>query len=208
MSTEKKYYNEFFKEITEQQVGHLNNYYINHVINGKLKKVEDISPNFFMGEYYLDSNENLQEKIQELCINQNQRWIFYTQEASAFGFTLWNSVDIDKIGNLLFKGKHVLDNLNRRIFGCSIDNVTGIRERSSKTYYNDNGDTPLLRFSYKADGSISYMSDVQDTWGLDGGWPMDVAELIAVDQNVGAFPWDEHPYFHSAEPYLPTSAVI
>jgi len=56
-----------------------------------LKKIEDFTTKVFRGEYYLDSNENLQEKIQELRINQNQRWIFYMQEASAFGFTLWNS---------------------------------------------------------------------------------------------------------------------
>ena len=208
MSTEKKYYNEFLKEITEQQVLHLDKYITHFIIDGKLKKAERILKGKTFGKYYLDSNESLQDKIQELCVNKNQRWMLYTRESSDFGFTLWNWIDVDETGNLLFKGKEVLDSLNRRIFGCSIDNVTGIRGNAFKTYYNDNGDTSLLDFSYEADGSISSIRDVQDTWGLDGGWPMDVEELIAVDKNVGAFPWDEHPYFHSAEPYLPTSAVI
>ena len=58
MSTVKKYYNEFFKEITEQQVLHLNKYITHYIIDGRLKKVERIRPDFFMGKYYLDSNEN------------------------------------------------------------------------------------------------------------------------------------------------------
>ena len=32
-------------------------------------------------------------------------------ESSDFGFTLWNWIDVDETGNLLFKGKEVLDSL-------------------------------------------------------------------------------------------------
>ncbi|MEJ5106109.1 hypothetical protein [Chryseobacterium sp. MYb328] len=202
-----KYYNEFFEEITEQEAGQLDHFYISYFVDGRIKKTDHISPNYFMGEYYLDATENLQEKIQELCIEGGHRWVFYTQESAAFGYTLWNSEDIGEKGNLKFKGKQVLDSKNREIFNCSIDISNGQMEEATKKYYNSD-DILLLTIDYDSQNKLVYAYDKQDTWGLDGGWPMDKEELIIVDARIGAFPWDEHPYFHSAVPFLPESDCI
>jgi hypothetical protein len=203
----KKYYNKFFEEITEQEADQLDELYISDFVEGRIKKKDHISPDYFMGEYYLDATENIQEKIQELCIEGGHRWVFYTQEAAAFGYTLWNWEDISKEGEIKFKGKSVLDSKSREIFNCSTDILTHQMEEATKWYYDSN-DILLLTFNYNSQNKMTHAYDKQDTWGLDGGWPMDKEELIIVDERIGAFPWNEHPYFHSAVPFLPETDRI
>ena len=203
----KKYYNRFFEEITEQEANQLDQFYISYFVDGRIKKTDHISPNYFMGEYYLDATENIQEKIHELCIEGGHRWVFYTQESAAFGYTLWNWEDIGEKANLKFKGKQVLDSKNREIFNCSMNISNGQMEEATKKYYN-NDDVLLLTVDYDSQNKMTHAYDKQDTWGLDGGWPIDKEELIIVDAHIGAFPWDEHPYFHSAIPFLPETDRI
>lgn len=33
-------------------------------------------------------------------------------------------------------------------------------------------------------------------------------EADQLDERIGAFPWDQHPYFHSAVPFLPETDRI
>lgn len=204
----KKYYNGYFEEITEQEADQLDEFYIKYFLDGKLKKIEDITPKYFIGTYYLDDTENLQSKIQEFCVQGGQRWIFHTKESSSFGYSLWNWVDIDKTGAIIFKGKRVLDSKNREIFNCSIDLSSNQMRRATKRYFKGEDTEPILLFEYNDQNSLSYILDRKDSWGLGGGWPMDKEELIIMDARVGAFPWDEHPYFHSAIPFLPETDRI
>ncbi|MBP2616437.1 hypothetical protein [Chryseobacterium jejuense] len=208
MSLEKKFYNQYFQEITEKQASQINDFYIKYLLDGKLKKIEDITSKYFIGTYYLDDTENLQSKIQEFCVEAGQRWIFHTKEFSSFGYSLWNWVDIDNTGAIIFKGKRVLDVKNREIFNCSIDLSSNQMRRATKRYFKGDDTEPILLFEYNEQNNLSYILDRKDSWGLGGGWPMDKEELIIVDTNVGLFPWDQHPYFHSALPFLPTSNSI
>lgn len=204
----KKYYNKFFKEITEQEADQLDELYIKYFLDGKLKKIEDITSKYFIGTYYLDDTENLQSKIQEFCVQGGQRWIFHTKESSSFGYSLWNWVDIDNTGAIIFKGKRVLDIKNREVFNCSNDLSSNQMEGATKRYFKGEDTEPILLFEYNDQNNLSYILDRKDTWGLGGGWPMDKEELIIVDERIGVFPWDQHPYFHSAVPFLPETDRI
>lgn len=208
MSLEKKFYNQYFKEITEKQASQMDDLYIKYLLDGKLKKIEDINADYFIGTYYLDDTENLQSKIQELCVQAGQRWIFHTKESSSFGYSLWNWVDIDNTGAIIFKGKRVLDLKNREVFNCSNDLLSNEMRKATKRYFKGEDTEPILQFEYNNQNNLSYILDKKDSWGLGGGWPMDKEELVIVDANVGLFPWDQHPYFHSALPFLPTSNSI
>lgn len=161
-----------------------------------------------MGHYYLNSNENLQSKIQDLCVLQNQRWVLHTKESDGFGYTLWNWIDVDNNGSTLFRGKQVLDSQNREIFNSSINTSDNLMLNATKKYYSDSSQFPLLEFEYDGQNNILFIKDKKDTWGLGGGWPMSKDELIILDSNLGLFPWGQHIYFHSAIPFLPNSTII
>ncbi|WP_336958618.1 hypothetical protein [Chryseobacterium contaminans] len=74
----KKYYNEFFKEITEQEADQLDELYIKYFVEGRIKKKDHISPDYFMGEYYLDAIENLQQDTGVMHIRWAQMGFLYS----------------------------------------------------------------------------------------------------------------------------------
>ncbi|KMQ69490.1 hypothetical protein [Chryseobacterium koreense] len=62
MSTEKKYYNEFFKVITEQQANQLGKVYVNHIIEGKLGNVSDLLMKLYIIDNQFDYNSFFKRK--------------------------------------------------------------------------------------------------------------------------------------------------
>lgn len=206
--------------ITLQQTQMIDSYRVETIddITGKLKIIEDYmgygeKPNKWY-EYFLDNNENKATIIQEYK-NKNLFLgiTIYLHNQSANGFDLWDTEEYLK-GELSFKGKKVLDNQNRVIFTCSIDEQTNEiiqypKGRPKKYYYGNSNDTQglQLEFYYELDSQTNetkvYINDENETSGEFH--TMNVDKFIEI---FGQAFWDAHPYYHSILPLLPTSANI
>ena len=91
MATQKKIYNIYGNEINKIQLSSLSDYSLKTIVDNKLKMVEHFEDKLLAdGEYYLEDNENIDDLIQEYCINKKQRWYFHFNKQNYGIFTLWD----------------------------------------------------------------------------------------------------------------------
>ncbi len=213
MAVEKTYLNSYGSVVSNTQVLSLSEYSIKTVIDNKLKSIDDFDEGAQTGgSYYLDENETLNNLIQEHCINKQQKWVFHFNRQVLGNFTLFDWSEINKTGTLLFKGKEVLDNLNRKIFSCSLDLQTNEfigfpRKYYYQNLYDNEKDDVLFHFEYGSDGSLKYIWDPNEVY-YDKNFGPTPDDFLNDSQMQAVFPYANHPYYHSALPYLPINGVL
>lgn len=212
MATQKKIYNIYGNEINKIQLSSLSDYSLKTIVDNKLKMVEHFEDKLLAdGEYYLEDNENIDDLIQEYCINKKQRWYFHFNKQTSGIFTLWDWKAINSDGIAYFKGKRVLDNKNRKVFYCQLNLETEeIKGEAIKIAYqniHDDENTDILfKFKYNADGSLFRIEDPNEIYfdKVMGSKPQDFIDDIDIQ---AFFSWNEHEYYHSALPFLPNENI-
>jgi hypothetical protein len=213
MDIQIRYANELGSPITMQQQQLLNNYQKLTYVSNQLKMVENIrfldNVIYKVVKYFLDSAEDKTTILDEYTnANTETSCILYFNMQSVPGFSLWDWEDYSETAQLAFKGKAVFDDKNRLVMSCSFDLLTNaLRPGALKNYYSDytgdeNADN-LLQFEYDSDGEVDLVFDVQGKFSYIEGITLGTYLQDTVFSEVD-FPWDEHPYYHSIIPYLPT----
>lgn len=212
MATEKIFNNIYGDQINKIQLSSMSDYNIKTIIDNKLKMIERFEDKILTGgDYYLGENENKIDLIQDYCINKKQNWYFHFNQQISGVFTLWDWEAVDENGNIYFKGKRVLGNKNRKVFYCKLDLETNeLKGVPVKIFYqniyDDENKDVLFKFYYKDDGTLYRVEDPNENY-LDkivGAKPQDFIDSSYIQ---AVFPWEDHPYYHSALPYLPTGSL-
>ena len=213
-----KYTNRYGHPITEQQVNVLDEYDIKTVndVTGKTKIVERIRKNRQVIHkwlnYYLDSDENKDIVIQQLSNTLSSKgFTIYFNQQSSNGFDMWDCEDYNNEGILQHKSKMVVDSSERKIFDCSFDLQTNEIKSfpyPTKYYYGNNSQLEglVLRFTYELDENNNYQVRIKDVYETTGE-----IHTMSQDEFIEFFGinfWNAHPYYHSIEPYLPTTPNI
>ncbi|QNR86040.1 hypothetical protein H9N25_06320 [Pedobacter riviphilus] len=69
------------------------------------------------------------------------------------------------------------------------------------------GDDIIFTFTYDNDGSIITITDHEDRFGYYAALDLQQFTEEPMIQD-SFFPWNEHPYYHSAYPFLPNTPTI
>lgn len=213
MSIEIKYKNELGADISSQQQRDLVNYTKLTFDSGQLKIIETFSQGrksiSRTVEYFLSPEENKTDLLRQFSSTVNNRKsIFYFNKQSANNINLWDYEEYGKDEKLYFKGKQAFDALDRLVFDCTFDLATNqLKDSATKYYYGtaveNTTDDPVLSFTYDSNGDITWIMDTQEKFGYIKG--ISLNEYLADTKfSQVNFPWDQHPYYHSVTPYLPT----
>lgn len=121
----------------------------------------------------------------------------------------WEEFTSSKV--LKFKGKTVFDENYRIIFDCSLDLVTGSLLPNAEKYFYGNDkenqyDNILLEFVYDETGDIVWIIDVNENFGYIRGISLNEYLQDTKFSQID-FPWSQHPYYHSAYPFMPEGLV-
>ena len=205
------YTDKFGNPVTEGQIALLKEYNINTFYDKtgllkikesiKLKKGEIVSKLF---EYYIDSKEDKENIIKLYTSKRNDcRLIIYSGLETALEYKMWDCEIYSNNGTLVSKNKVVYDNRNRWILNLSLDMETNEIKNNPlplKRYYGIPGLT--LEFTYRRNDNNEYTVQVKDIKSTES-WSQ--SEFI---KEFGLDFWDEHPYYHSLHPFLPSSSEI
>lgn len=211
MSVQIKYKNTAGNLITSQQVQNLDYFDKITFVDDQIKMIESKirirNGSRTTISYYLSNSENKQEilnKFTDADKNQNCNISFNKQNFGEFG--IWDDEEYSKEGDLRHRGKHTLDSKGRIIFSCGFDLQSNqLLDRSFKSYYL--GDDMIFTFTYDNDGSIITITDHEDRFGYYAA--LDLQQFIEEPMIQDSFfSWNEHPYYHSAYPFLPNSLTI
>ncbi|MFD2581070.1 hypothetical protein ACFSR6_01115 [Pedobacter vanadiisoli] len=211
-----KYKNSIGSFITDQQVKELNEYNKITYQDNEIKTIESFisskTKNQTVISYFLDDGEDKQVIVeQNTSVIENKSCLIYLNKESKNGFNLWDIEEYNKEGVLRFKSKEVYDNKHRLIFLGGINPITNsLEDRSIKFYYlnefEDEYKDRLLRIVYEQNGDVNTIVDINNYF--DYYKAPSLAEFLLDTQGQQLFPWDDHPYYHSAYPFLPESPNI
>jgi len=179
-------------------------------LDGAMKYMEFTSPARGGGsrtriEYFMSDNELIQDVLNKYMGEYAPIHLYFNKQTN-LSFTLWDCDLFSTEGILLSKNKTVYDLFDRNIFSCELDKQTGeIKNHYFKTYYNQlsSEEEAFFMFEYDKQGKLEWISDLKndDTWA--GGYYPNEFQDIGSDPLID-FVWDQHPYYHSAYPFLPT----
>ena len=216
MATNIIYTSETGLVITQQQMSTLGNYTAVTYVDGFVKKIVDFGTgrdgHSRYVQYYMNSSENKNDVIQSFADGKTGLEVYFNN-LSQNGFTQWNWEKYSQDGTLKLIGYTVYNNNHWEIMNLLFDPITSVmRNRSAKYYFGNQHksqyDDLLLVFSYNADGSLSEITDYNDTYGFNDG-PLLPDEFLLYMQAIGQdFSWDQHPYYHTLTPYLPNSTDL
>jgi hypothetical protein len=217
MSTQIKYKNILGSFITLQQKTSLTDYKKLTYIYDTLKIIESNvmieGLNYKTMSYFLDATEDKSTILNRYIDSLNKvKCILYFNKQSSYGFDQWDWESYSYNSELTFRGKEVFDSKGRMIMTCTFDLVTNsLQDRAVKYYYgnqlDDENDDNLFQFEYDQDGDLDMVFDVQENFGYIEGIRLETF-LANVKLSQVTFPWDQHPYYHSALPYLPAISII
>ena len=212
MSTQIKYTNFFGSPITAQQQNTLLDFKKMTFISSEIKTIETFENigniSYISVKYFIDTTENKQDIIQKYVdATTNSSLVIYSNKQQSNGFNLWDWESYEDSSQVAFKGKEVFDSELRTIFSCAFDRSTNLLLPGAQKFYYGNQvvipyDDRLLEFKYDANGNVKLIFDSNENYGYIEG--ISLAEFLDdVNLSQGVFPWSEHPYYHSALPYLP-----
>ncbi|MBO9674364.1 MAG: hypothetical protein J7577_13030 [Sphingobacteriaceae bacterium] len=211
-----KYKNSIGSFITDQQVKELNEYNKITYQDNEIKTIESFisskTKNQTVISYFLDDREDKQVIVeQNTSVIENKSCLIYFNKESKNGFNLWDIEEYNSEGILRFKSKEAYDNKHRLVFMGKFNNDTDILESGSfKFYYlnkyEDEYKDRLLKITYDEHGDVDVIIDINDHFDYYKAPSLD--EFLADDVGQILFPWNEHPYYHSAYPFLPESPNI
>lgn len=155
--------------------------------------------------HFMSDNEQKQD-ILNRYIGKYAAISLYFKQQTNLNFTLWDYELYSSEGVITGKSRIVYDSYDRMIFSGALDLQTGqIEGKSDKVYYNPISaeNEVFFVFRYDEQGDIEWVTDHKndDTWA--GGYYPDEFQNIGIDPNID-FIWNQHPYYHSAYPFLPT----
>lgn len=211
MSTTIKYTNEDNEPITNQQLNVSEPHNKHFYENNKLKKIEQYrfierGKKFVLRgvEYYLSGQENLQDIINEYVSENLYHFVvLYNNQTNSFGDQYWE-YNIYTWLALTRKGKKVFTNEGLLIASCSIDINTELISDRRKNFYGDK--SIYKRLSYE-DEFLSVTYNNPDVRGIYVGDDDYILEEFLDSQYADVFVWNDHPYYHSFEPMLPTGSL-
>jgi len=225
MSVNRIYKNLYGESITQTQAQKNNNFYSEEIYEDSiLKKTFRYSGNELMDILiYLDSSDNIQDAINELNIDNGGGGIYFGKQVIN-GYTCWEYEHFRGLEKIA-KCKYVFDQSQREVAFQVIDITTGnILDVSKKFYLEDLGvfashvkipENGIFKFYYDFSGleigeifvdlNLSYYMDVGG-----GGFTIDSDQNIFLEDSelASVFNWNEHPYYHSAEPLVPVTPVL
>lgn len=211
-----KYTNENNQEVNFQQLEMLTEF--NHLTlddaTNKVLKIDKFFKNpktqtveQYGGEVFISPTDNLNDVINNhIGIGSKGRlWIFYhNKQANNNGDVKWDYMTYRK-GILQDQGISVFDNRNREIANCHLDHATGLYTNKRKLFFGDpsifaygfgDQNIPNIKFWYNDDDTIDEIFYYDDDYTLN--------EFIANSEIMAKFPWNQHHFFHSFNPILPT----
>jgi len=206
-----KYQNLFGDSLTSQQIVELSDYSKISFKNNNVKIIEyyslTISGMSTVVSYFMDTEEAKQDILDKYCDpikHVKCTLLFNKQQIGRYHLWKWEDYSVDKI--CTHKGEKVYDEKHRTLFSNEID-IRSDTLKSAQKYYHGNvysgefADT-LLGFNYNSDGSVKYIFDTHEKYGYIRGITLDEF-LEDTEFSQELFPWEQHPYFHSAYPFLP-----
>jgi hypothetical protein len=187
-------------EINPNQLA-LENEYKKHIFEDEiLKKTESYKNGKLTGgKIYLRSSEDLEDIITQYN-NSYEDWAFcYDYEVSR-DFKYSETVTYLK-GTLKFKFREVAN--NKLIAYQSLDIVTNDVLRTLKYYYDEiYGDEDvsyqLIKVTYGSGGEVENINSF-----LDPDEVYKLLDYLEQEDLMAVFNWNEHPYYHKAEPLIP-----
>ncbi|MFC0515656.1 hypothetical protein ACFFGT_15660 [Mucilaginibacter angelicae] len=216
MSTQIKYTDIFGRPITEQEQNTLHDFKKMTFISNEIKTIEIFENvgniGYQSAKYFIDATENKKDIIQKYVdATTNSSLMIYSNKEQANGFDLWDWESYEDSSQISFKGKEVFDSELRTIFSCSFDRSTNSLLKGARKFYYANqvsspADDLLLKFTYHANGNVNLIFDSNENYGYIKSISL-ATFLDDTDFSQDVFPWNEHPYYHSALPYLPTGSL-
>ena len=211
-----KYKNDMGSFIAEQQAKELNEYSKITYEDGEVKTITEFVKLRTKAQktisYFLAVGESKIDIVQEnTSITDNTSCLIYFNKQTKNGFNVWDIEEYNSEGILRFKSKEAYDNKHRLVFMGKFNNDTDILESGSfKFYYlnkyEDEYKDRLLKITYDEHGDVDVIIDINDHFDYYKAPSLD--EFLADDVGQILFPWNEHPYYHSAYPFLPESPNI
>jgi len=213
MSNQIKYINIFGSPITAQQQNTLIDFKKMTFISNSVKTIEifenigEIS--YKSTKYFIDATENKQDIIQKhVDPTTNSNLVIYSNKVQSNGFDLWDWESYETSSQSSFKGKEVFDSQLRTLFTCTFNKSTNaLLPGSQKYYYGNQFVSPtedlLIEFTYDANWNVDLVFDSNEKYGYIEGISL-ATFLDDTNFSQDVFPWNEHPYYHSALPYLPS----
>jgi hypothetical protein len=208
MTTTTKFFNKYSNPITASQVQQMDSYQVHNFIDGRIKSKDFyIDGQLRKKSYYLDDDELLSHWVEAFTAKGNFSWSLFFNKEQSGPFVQWEIKTYAKTGELKYRNIVVLDEFDQVIFRGDLDlEHDNIMNNMQKHYYVNNPTdritNELLAFTYNADGSFRYIHDVQNLY--DHIKPLELEAFLADTKfSQQQFPWDQHPYYHAATPYLP-----
>ncbi|WP_426327875.1 hypothetical protein [Pedobacter sp. R-06] len=216
MSTQIKYKNNVGSFIADQQIQGLSEYNKITYQDNEIKTIENFikskTKNKKVISYFLGPGEDKVSIIQQnTSVLDNKSCLIYLNKQSENDFNLWDIEEYDSEGLLQFKSKEVYDNKHRLIFMGVITNDTNLLKTGSLKYYysnkyEDEYKDRLLEVVYDENGDVNIIVDINDHF--DYYKAPSLEEFLLDTEGQQIFPWEEHPYYHNAMPFLPESPNI
>jgi len=211
MSTIIEYSDGNFRPITIQQMQLADEIFKHTYVDGELRLIEkyrtvglEKKKVQFGGEYYLQSEENLQEII-ATHVHTAKSWMFYfNKEVNTYQDEKWE-FELYINGVLKRRGGEVYDIQERLIASYYKDLVTDVRTDRRKHFYGN--PTIFQRYTdWLPSYTFTYGDDDLEVENVYfGDWDLSLPDFLDDDDEMTIFPWNDHPYYHSFEPLLPTT---
>jgi len=211
MSITTIYKNSFGSTISSEQASGMQEYEKLTYVNNQLKIIESfefVDAASTTISYFMDVDENKNSLISQYTdANKNVSCLLYTNKQTTNSFSLWDQEHYSVNGVLAGRAKIAFDERDRIILIAPLNIDTNMPQSLSiKKFYGDDNSNPsgetLLEFGYSPDNTIDYVFDPQGYFGYGDTLRFDQF-LDDIEFSQHAFPWDQHPYYHSITPYLP-----
>lgn len=217
MNTQVKYKNIFGEELTIQQIGLPDQEYEAELyVDGSLKKIDGyVNGNLEYGTYYLASEENLDSILTQYKDTWNSIFIYMNKQIIGdYSTEDWESYNgFVKV----IQGKSVYDSLGRLI--CSVQiGSDGSISKTTKIYYLES--YGVLDFDHDIPdyGTFDFHYDYSPTSPMSVGInlpgfehklynPLNENNIFSHFMLTPIFNWNDHPYYHNADPLVPTTTV-
>lgn len=220
MSITRIFKNLYDEVISSQQATNLDNFNEEIYEGGELKKVlhYDESRQPFSMSYYLEPTDDKMTFIQQASNDYGGAGVYFDKQ-SVNGFTLWSCEFYEGL-ELGSKGKVVFDSLGRKVAYqqinidtqaiistykyCYLENV-GEFETHPKIPFHRRFDFLYRPQHITVDLNLSFYMDMGG-----GAFYIDEDDNIFLEDSrlAAIFNWNDHPYYHTAEPLLPTAPNI
>jgi hypothetical protein len=138
-------------------------------------------------------------------------FVVFFHKQTLNSYSQWDLNKYSGNGQLTWQAIQVFDNNNWTIMFAPLESLNKLTSNKPVKYYfgnqtNNEVKDCLLVFDYNIKGVVSSIYNINDNWGCQWrGLSMNefLNSPIAKD-----FSFDEHPYYQTLQPYLPSSDTL